>query len=397
MIFFEKGELKLLWPFYLSAFLSGLFFIYPAFYIIQLQQILTLTQIGFLITALSFSSFIFEIPTGAIADIFGRKFSVLLGYFLQGFSLIFISITTNFYLLLIAFFLYGIFGTFVSGADISWSTDNLLFKKRKNLISNFFIKEQSFNKLSLIFSGFIGTILVLKLGLNIIWFVSSLSFFFAGFVLIFIPEHRLTKEKKKTFSRFLNKSKESIKYSIKNKFILYLLVALFFVSFFTVARGNISWQPLLEESGFPIYYLGILFSIIAFFGIIAPYFAKPLIKKIGKTNIFLSVIIIAQAFISFLILFSKSWIFEIFIMVFLYFIFDLYNPIRKSYYQNFIPSKMRATINSFSATILALAFVLSAPLTGLLIDNFGPRTTIAISSLFLIPAFILYLKIKDRN
>jgi MFS transporter, DHA3 family, tetracycline resistance protein len=396
MKFFKQGEIKLLWPFYLETFISTLFIIYSAFYIIQLQETLTLTQIGFLITALSLSSFIFEIPTGVIADVFGRKFSVILGYFMQGLSIVLISILNNFYGLLISFFLWGIFGTFVSGAHEAWATDNLIYKKRKDLIDNYFIKDHSFTKISVVLSGFIGTLLVNQLGINIIWPVTSVSFFLSGLILFFVPEHKVTKEKKKSVTELISYSKESMKYSLKNKTLLYLFIALFFVSFFTILRSNIAWQPFLKEIGLPVYTFGILFSCIAFFGAIAPYLAKPIIRKIGKVNVFLALVLLAQIIIAFLVLFVNSWIIGVILMTSLFFVFDLYNPIRRSYFQKFIPSKMRATLGSFGPTIIAFAYILSGPLAGYLVDTFGPKITIALSGLFLIPATILYLKIKEK-
>lgn len=397
MKLFAKSELKLLWPFYLETFISTLFIIYPAFYIIQLQATLTLTQIGFLFAALSASSFIFEIPTGAIADIYGRKFSVVLGYFMQGASLILISVSTNFYGLLIAFFLWGIFGTFVSGAQEAWATDNLIYKRKKNLIDNYFIKDYSFTKISLVLAGLIGALFVKQFGINIIWSVTAASFILSGFILIFVSEHKVTKEKKKTIVELISHSKKSMKYSLKHKTLLYLFMALFFVSFFTILRGNIAWQPFLKEIGFPVYAFGILFSGIALFGAIAPYLAKPIIRKIGKVNIFLAFALFMQVLIAFLVLFVNNWVMGIILMISLFFVFDLYNPIRRSYFQKFIPSKMRATLGSFGPTIVAFAYVLSGPLAGYLVDTFGPKITIVLSGLFLIPAIILYLKIKDKT
>jgi len=74
---FSKSELKILWPFYLESFLGTLLFILIPFEIVYFRSIgLSSTQIGFLIALWPLASLLFEIPTGAVADLYGRKFSV---------------------------------------------------------------------------------------------------------------------------------------------------------------------------------------------------------------------------------------------------------------------------------------------------------------------------------
>ena len=73
----------------------------------------------------SVSMFLFEIPTGAIADGFSRKYSVIMGFLITGFSVIGVGFTSTFWLVLILFVLAGIGMTLVSGAEESWVIDNL--------------------------------------------------------------------------------------------------------------------------------------------------------------------------------------------------------------------------------------------------------------------------------
>jgi len=74
------------------------------------------------------------------------------------------------------------------------------FQKKKNLVKEFFIKEQSIVLFALFLSGFLGAYLVDKKGLNIIWIFGALSYFITGLMLLFIKEQKITKEKSKKFS-----------------------------------------------------------------------------------------------------------------------------------------------------------------------------------------------------
>lgn len=397
MSFFEKEELKLLWPFYLETFLSSLLFIYPAFWIIQLQQSLSLTQIGFLFTAIAISSFLFEVPTGAIADIYGRKFSTVLGYFLSGCALISLLFVKSYVGMLIVFFIWGISGTFVSGAKQAWIVDNLKYYKKNKLSANYFVKEHSLIRFALFFAGFIGAFLVKQFNLDIIWPVTGFSLLISAFILLFTKEHKITNGKKSTFKALFIQSKSSINYSLKHKTLFYLILAGFFLSCWNMFGGDIVWQPFLKNTGFPLFAFGFLFSGLTLIGGIAPFFAKHLVKKIGKTKSFLALTAFIQLIVVLLVLFVGNWIWGVVLLLISIFTFDIYNPVEKNYFQKYIPSKMRATITSFQSMIFSLAFALSSPLAGYVGDSLGPKATIVLSGLFVIPSIFLYLKIKTSD
>src|SRR3989338_7443408 len=124
MNLFEKGELKLLWPFYLDSLLSPLLFFMPAFIIIYFQNLgISLFQLGILMAVSHLASLIFEVPTGALADIFGRKFSVLLGTLLLGIAFLSLFFVTSFVGVLLIFAFIGFSFTLPSGAKEAWTTD----------------------------------------------------------------------------------------------------------------------------------------------------------------------------------------------------------------------------------------------------------------------------------
>ena len=82
-------EVKLLWLFYLSHFFSTALNATEAIWVVyMMSKNFTFAQIGLNFAVFALSRFIFEVPTGAIADIYGRKFSVLLGTAIQGVAII---------------------------------------------------------------------------------------------------------------------------------------------------------------------------------------------------------------------------------------------------------------------------------------------------------------------
>ena len=73
--------------FYLTAFLQSFSFA-VVFTIIMVFQVetagLSPLQLVLVGTALELSAFVFEIPTGVVADVYSRRLSVIIGIFITG-------------------------------------------------------------------------------------------------------------------------------------------------------------------------------------------------------------------------------------------------------------------------------------------------------------------------
>lgn len=75
-------------------------------------------------TVLEVTCFLFEIPTGVVADRYSRRLSVLVGFALIGLGFLLGSVPT-FAAILAAQVLWGIGSTFTSGATTAWITDEV--------------------------------------------------------------------------------------------------------------------------------------------------------------------------------------------------------------------------------------------------------------------------------
>src|SRR3989338_3064497 len=136
MKFFKHNELRLLWPFYLTAILSPILFFAPAFFVVYFGSLgLSAFQISILLMISPLFSLIFELPTGAFADVYGRKASVLASFFLATVCLMLLFFFTNFYALVVIFALLGIAQTFESCAYEAWVFD-LLRREQKGIFQD---------------------------------------------------------------------------------------------------------------------------------------------------------------------------------------------------------------------------------------------------------------------
>ena len=91
----------------------------------------SLTEIMLLQALYSFSVAIFEIPSGYIADIFGRKKSIVISTILSFTGYLLFCFNDTFYIFCMAEILIGIGASMISGSDSALLYDTLIETKNK--------------------------------------------------------------------------------------------------------------------------------------------------------------------------------------------------------------------------------------------------------------------------
>lgn len=398
MSFFEKGELKLLWPFYLEAFLATIFYISAPFMVLYFLSIgLPAWQIGIIMAVSPLAAFLFEIPTGAIADLYGRKFSVILGYILAGILYISITWARSFLLILILMFLTSVAFTLTSGSYEAWVVD-LLKAKKKNLVSEFFSKRHSLFNLAFIFTGIIGAIVVAKFGLISVWLVSGLSFLLSAILFSFAGEiYKKRKVRiKDSFKDLVKQSKTSISYGFKHNVLFYLFGIMAIWGFLMAMTSSLSITPFLKGFGMQDAWFGYWFSATALFGVLVPLISMKLSKKYSQKTLLMITPIIFLIFGAFA-LFAFNLVFALILIFFFSIMVDFDTPLSNTYFQKFAPTKIRATLGSVRAMIMALTAAIGTLVAGFVISSIGARYALFLAGLFMIPVIFLYLKIKEKR
>lgn len=86
---------------------------------------LTPVQLILVGTALELSAFLFEVPTGIVADVYSRKLSIIIGYVLMGLGFLVEGFFPFFLPILLAQVIWGLGYTFTSGATQAWISDEI--------------------------------------------------------------------------------------------------------------------------------------------------------------------------------------------------------------------------------------------------------------------------------
>ena len=108
----------------LRFFLAVPAWVVVALYLVQTAKLDPL-QLVLMGTVMEAAVFLFEVPTGVLADLVSRRLSLGIGWLLQGGAWALVGATTDFGVILVAWVIWGIGATFESGAFQAWITDEV--------------------------------------------------------------------------------------------------------------------------------------------------------------------------------------------------------------------------------------------------------------------------------
>jgi DHA3 family tetracycline resistance protein-like MFS transporter len=135
-------------------------------------------------TALEVSVFLFEIPTGIIADLYSRRLSVITGIFLIGAGFLLQALIPQFWAVLLAQLLWGVGWTFTSGALAAWLSD----ESSEEIANRYFLKGAQFEQAGAVL-GALGAMTLGSLRVNLPMTIAGTGFLLFGFTLVLLmPE-----------------------------------------------------------------------------------------------------------------------------------------------------------------------------------------------------------------
>lgn len=369
------------------------------FYVLYFLHIgFSFFQIALISSIRSVVALIFEIPTGVIADKYGRKISVILGYLLTAVSLALIPIWSKFYVVAIIFAFDALFETLVSGADRAWAVD-LIENTDKSLLDRYFLRSRVFRNIGIIIAPLIGGYIVAISSMKNLWFVFAAGIFISTWILFLGKEIRKRDENKpaakKQFRDIIRNSKTAIKTALGNKIITLLFLGIF-IFFFVDEITSLIWTPHLEKNGLSLPLIGYLFSIIAALGIILPFAAEFLLKK--KSKLFI-LFFLALGYA--LLLFVAGKINSALLIATLFILFssidEIFLPLEEALTNEFIKSENRAAILSMKSIFESLASIIGAPLAGFLLGFITAKQGFLLAGFLILALPLIYFLIRHKR
>jgi MFS family permease len=400
MPLFEKLELKLLAPFYLAEFLTGLSMLAQTYMFLYFARDLGLSFVT--IAAIVFVAFfggtaLFEIPSGIFADIYGRKRSVLLGSGLLVASTLLVPFLNHPLTLGFTFFLMGVGAAFRSGANEAWPVDNLHHHGQEHFVQDFQGKVVALRSLGMIFGPLLAAFLVKYLALRWLFAVDA-AFFFLALLPLWLTHEHGHKPRNIPARHFYRESKKVAVRASRVIFRQPILRLLFFALMVSVLSNSAEpgWQPLFLWTLLPLAGIGVVGAFQSLVRVIVAPLSTLITKQIPHSRA-LGLLSLVHLLLAGLLFFTEPgkwwWAAIVYIGIG---ILVLEQPIFFALQQRLVPSRVRATVISFFMFAFSVIGIVGMLIGGIVLDLIGPKYAIMAMALFTIPEMLLYFGIREK-
>jgi len=356
------------WKYYLFEGLWSLVFFFPIFQLFYLAKSMSIFQISLIGIGFSITSLIFEIPSGVLADKWGRKKTLLLSQTFFIISMLAVIFGNYFWHFFIAAIFSGLWWACYSGTGVAFFYDTLVELKRKKEY------EKLMGRLNL-FTGTIGFIsaflagFLFSIDIRLPYIFSTISAALSIVVISTLTEPKLHKHVEETiFSHF----KSSIRQVIKTEYLAFIVIygaVLSWALDFTFSYSQIYFKLI----SIPIIWFGIIFAFESFIEGIGGWSADK-IKNTFSYRFIFSFSLLLTLLAVFLISYLKNYI-GIIVFLLVMFISGMFRIIRRGYIHNRVKSYNRATIDSISTFGMFVLIVIFEPIAGKIADIYSIQTS----------------------
>ena len=364
---------------------------YGAFAIIYFTTISGSMLLGMSIFSVTMiTNALFELPTGIISDLVGRKKTLILGTFASLiYSLVF-AISGNYWFLVIAAIFEGLERAFYSGNNDALLYDILKEVGLEKEYKTYYGKVNSMYAIAAIIAALIGGVLVYFTSIRFLMIITIIPKLINLFICFKIKEPKVHTNKihanpythvKALFIKFRHNSQ-------LKKIIIADTIAS------CVGESTFQFRPMFYQLVWPVWAIGIpnLLSNLGMF--VSDWFSGKIIKKYGDRNI---------------LVFGN--IYSIFSNIFGFALNSVISPIilvtnslfptgvaKNSLLNEYYSDEMRASMASLKALIVTLAMAVVMIIVGGLADLIGVVSTLVIVCSFKIITVILYDNVfKNRK
>ena len=348
---------------------------------------------------------LFEVPTGVIADVRGRRLSYLLGTLTLAIStLIYLMlwrVSAPFWAWAAASALLGLGFTFFSGAVQAWLVDALKASGYSGPLDPIFAKGEIVEGVAMLSGAVTGGYVaqLTNLGVPYVLRVIALT---VSFVLAFILMHDVGFAPRRDGSLVVESKRvlhAAVDYGLRNPPARWLMIASAFTDGVSIF-GFYAMQPyLLELYGDPKAYgiAGLSAAIVGGAqiagGLLVPRLATVFRRR---TSVLLAAVLLSTVILALIGSIPHFWA-AIGLLVIWGLMFAALMPIRQAYLNDLIPSEQRATVLSFDSLIGSSGGVVVQPALGKIADVWGYRASyFACAAIQLIAAPFLWLARRER-
>ena len=366
---------------------------------------LTPVQLILVGTTLEISAFLFEVPTGIVADVYSRRLSIVIGYVLMGLGFLVEGLFPAFLPILLAQVIWGLGYTFTSGATQAWITDE--------------IGEDEANKIFMrgtqmgLFASLIGMGLAALIGANNVALplqAGSLGVMLIGVTLaVIMPEtgfHPTPREDRNTWQHMWYTFKQGLDaVRAKPRLVNIVFIGLFY-GIYSEGFDRLWVKHLLENFELPVLFgsnqvafFAALRVVGALLTILAVSFVEKRVDSSSPLAIGRAVLIVTAMISVALIGFALLPVFGLSLGLYLIVsvLRNIHIPLQTAWVNQKLDSRVRATVHSMFGQVDAIGQVLGGPIVAVIASVGSTLASLVASGLLLTPALFFIARANSQS
>ncbi|MFP6808019.1 MAG: MFS transporter [Pseudomonadales bacterium] len=349
-------------------------------------------------TVLELSSFLFEIPTGVVADVYSRRLSIILGYITVGLGFVLLGLFPRFDIVLLSQVIWGFGFTMISGASQAWISDEI-GEKRAN---QSFIVVSQVGKLGLLL-GIAVCIVLATIDLSVPIITGSLGLVLLGFFCIVFMDEKSYKpevpDERETWAQLANTLTKGISLLKSHPVLWIIIVIAVFEGMYSEGYDRLNAPFLIESFEFPdlagldtVIWWGVMSAGATVFSFIA----VEILRRYFDTSNYRQLVLVLTISSALLVavMFSFALAGNFYIALIAYFcvasLRSIKGPLSTAWLNQNLSSDTRATMFSIQAQADALGQVGGGPIIGAIGKFISLPVALIVSSFALVPAIGLY-------
>lgn len=379
------------------ALFTGMIFTASSIYQVTVAGLAPL-QLVLVGTTLELSVFLFEVPTGVVADVYSRRLSVIIGMFLIGMGFIVEGTFPIFWIILLAQILWGVGYTFTSGATQAWITDEI----GEAAAGRAFLRSEQIGQVASLIGIGLGMLLgSLRISLPIQ--VGGVLIALVGFFLIrFMPETGFkpaASQERNSWQNMAHTFQEGIAAVRGRPALLTILTIGLIYGLYSEGFDRLWTKHILDQFTFPlagqfqpVVWIGAMRAV----GMILSVGAAELAQRKVQTEQHVAIARASWALSAVLVLSLLGFALAkaLFVTMLAYWLIamarNLIGPLYTAWVNQRLDSRVRATVLSMSSQVDAIGQVAGGPGVGLIGSWLSVQAALVASALTLSPVMLLY-------
>ena len=365
---------------------------------------LTPVQLILVGTTLEVSAFLFEVPTGIVADVYSRRLSIIIGYLLMGVGFLVEGFFPAFLPILLAQVIWGLGYTFTSGATQAWITDE--------------VGEESANKLFLratqvgLVASLAGMGLAAWIGAENVALpirLGGIGVILIGVALVAImPEtgfHPTPREDRNTWQHMWHTFSQGVNVVRSKPRLMSVVGVGLFYGIYSEGFDRLWVKHLLDTFELPVVFGNnqvAFFAALRIAATVVTLFAVRFVEKRVDTGSPLAIgraMLIVTGFISVsLIGFALSPVLLISLGLYLTIsvLRDIAGPLQRAWVNQKLDSNVRATVHSMFGQVDAVGQMLGGPVVAVIAAVGSAVTSLVTSGMLLVPALFFVSRANSQ-